>query len=978
MPVAANISRDYSFPLILRPAKMDYHYGNSGGCMTKLNELANLGQSVWLDYIRRSFILSGELKKLIDLGIRGMTSNPSIFEKAIIGSTTSDTQKPGEYDQDLKRLILDGKTPLEIYESLAIEDIQMVADLLRPLYDASHGGDGYVSLEVDPTLANETQATLEEAQRLWSKVNRPNLMVKIPATREGLAAITGATAAGINVNITLIFSLLRYQEVMDAFLKGLEQRLVAGQRIDHIASVASFFVSRVDTKVDKKLDEIVHEEGPRTELAAQLLGKAAVANAKLAYSLYEEVFSSPRFLALKEHGARPQRPLWASTSTKNPAYSDILYVQELIGPDTVNTVPQATMDAFLDHGEVRQTIHHGLEQANQHIQALESLGISMDQVTLELETEGVNSFIESFLTLIGSIEKRQNEILGQNQPVVFQLRRNRAMADAALSDIARNNLLPRIWREDYTVWNPKPAEISNRLGWLHSYEDIQMKLGQINAIVDTVRDAGYTHALVLGMGGSSLAPDLFGKTFLSHESPALRVEVLDSTVPARILSYANRLDPAKCLFIVSTKSGTTEETLSFFKYFYNWTVNSLGEKNAGDHFIAITDPGSKLIELARTYHFRATFTNDPNIGGRYSALSHFGLVPAAFAGVNLGTLLDRAAWMADQCKASVEIARNPAAYLGAALGQLANAGIDKVTFFLSPQIASFGDWVEQLIAESTGKDGRGILPVVGENPGVPESYSSDRLFVHIHLHGDATHENTVASLEAAGFPVIRLVLKDIYDLGGQFFLWELATAVAGQRLGIQPFDQPNVEAAKVLARQKVAAYKQTGHLPEIQPAIEIDGMAIFGELTGKSPVDCLIEFISRAQPGDYIALQAYIPPTPESEVALRVLRETLREKTRLATTLGFGPRFLHSTGQLHKGDRGNGLFIQITADDEQDVPIPDQAGRPESSITFGVLKMAQALGDFQALSDTGRRVMRIHLRKRTSDQLTNLSKSILD
>ena len=942
--------------------------------MSKLHELAELGQAIWLDYIRRAFITSGKFKDLIDLGVRGMTSNPTIFEKAITGSQISAGNQPGEYDADIERLSISGKNPQEIFEALTIEDIQLAADMLRPTYDATHGGDGYVSIEVNPTLAHQTQATLDEAERLWSRVNRPNLMVKIPATKEGLPAITDATADGINVNITLIFSLLRYQEVMEAFIKGLELRLASGKPIDHIASVASFFVSRVDTKVDQQLENIIHEEGPRAELAASLRGKAAVANAKLAYSLFQDFFGSDRFNSLRLRGASPQRPLWASTSTKNPSYSDILYIQELIGLQTVNTAPENTMNAFLDHGEVRQTVTEGLEQARLQIDQLESLGVSMSRVTQELEDEGVDAFTKSYQTLIASIDKRRKELLVKRKDVRFDLGSYQSVVDAALDEMKRADLISRIWRGDHTVWKPGLNEITNRLGWLTIYEEMQSRLPQLEAITYTALNAGYTQALVLGMGGSSLAPDLFSKTFGSF-SPhsSLRLSVLDSTDPGAVLSHAEHLDPAKTLFIVSTKSGTTEETLSFFKYFYNWTMNALGEKGTGDHFIAITDPGSKLAELAQTFHFRATFLNNPDIGGRYSALSYFGLVPAALAGVDLTMLLDRAAQVAANCKPKMDIGENIAARLGAALGELAKIGRDKVTFFLSLPIASYGDWVEQLIAESTGKEGRGILPVVGELPGSPESYGNDRVFVHLILEGDSTFADEVAALEAAGHPIIRFTLKDRYDIGGQFFLWEMATAIAGHRLGIQPFDQPNVEAAKILARQKVAAFKQSGHLPDTPAALQDDGIAVYGETLAHTSNGALTEFIHHARPGDYIALQAFLQPITATEKALQKLRERLRQSTRLATTLGFGPRFLHSTGQLHKGDAGKGLFIQITGDDRKDTPIPDKAGLPESSITFGILKMAQALGDYQALSDAGRRVIRFHLHGDIAEKIEKLA-----
>ncbi len=519
------------------------------------------------------------------------------------------------------------------------------------------------------------------------------------------------------------------------------------------------------------------------------------------------------------------------------------------------------------------------------------------------------------------------------------------IVDTALGEMDAGNVISRIWEHDHTVWKPDPTEITNRLGWLHIARTMRDDLTPPNELADAAREAGYTHALLLGMGGSSLAPQVFRKTFGVREG-YLDLATLDSTDPGAVLSHASRLDPARTLFIVATKSGSTVETLSFFKFFYNWASDALGANKAGEHFVAITDAGSRLDEIARRYGFRTTFRNDPNIGGRYSALSYFGLVAAALVGVDLPLLLDRALDMAEACRSGAA-ADNPGAWLGAVIGELAKAGRDKLTLTTSPGIASFGDWVEQLVAESTGKEGKGILPVVGEPLAGPDAYGDDRLFVHLHLEDDHTHVAAVDALAAAGHPVVRLTLDDVYDLGGQYFLWELATAVAGHRLGVNPLNQPNVEAAKVLARQMVAEYAEKGALPE----------------SGAVPptAGTLAAFLDQARTGDYIALQAYVRPTAEADAALLALRTRLRAATGLATTVGYGPRFLHSTGQLHKGDRGGGLFIQFTADDLQDAAIPDEAGSSESSITFGVLKAAQALGDGQALRDAGRRVIRFHL-----------------
>ena len=512
------------------------------------------------------------------------------------------------------------------------------------------------------------------------------------------------------------------------------------------------------------------------------------------------------------------------------------------------------------------------------------------------------------------------------------------VVDIAFKEMIADDIISRIWAHDHTVWSLDPAEISNRLGWLDIAERMQDAIPTLISLLESLRLEGYQRAVLLGMGGSSLAPEVFYKTF-GRQKGFLDLSILDNTDPGAVLSLEKDLDLARTLFIVSTKSGTTTETLSFFKYFYNRIVEKLGSDHAGEHFIAITDPDSLMVKLATKHQFRSIFTNDPNIGGRYSALSYFGLVPAVLVGVDIARFLRSAINMAEICKAG----DNPGAYLGLILGELAKAGRDKVTFLLSPKISSFGDWVEQLIAESTGKSGKGILPVVGELPGQASVYGSDRLFVSIQLDGDDTHEAELKILGDAGHPVLKLHLQDRYELGAQFFLWELATSVAGYRLGIQPFDQPNVEAAKILARKIIVDFTQNGEVPELKPA----------DLS----LAVVRSFLDQATPGAYIALQAYVQPDTAMDLGLRDLCFTLREHTHLAVTLGYGPRFLHSTGQLHKGDAGKGLFIQLTSKILKDVNIPDEAGRSDSAISFGTLKNAQLLGDQQALLKAGRKVV---------------------
>lgn len=918
--------------------------------MTKLQNLTKLGQSIWYDHIRRALIDSGELQELIDSGVMGITSNPSIFEKAISGSA--------DYDEAIRSMAAEGKSAETIYEILAIEDIQRAADMLRPIYDRMGSRDGYISLEVSPTLAHDTEGTISEALRLHGLLDRPNVMIKVPATPAGIPAVQRLIGEGININVTLIFGLSAYEAVSEAYIAGLETLAGKGGDIGQVASVASFFVSRVDTAVDEALSGIGN---------TSLQGRIAIANSKVAYGRFREILAQERWQMLARQGARVQRLLWASTETKNPVYPDTFYVDALIGADTVNTVPPATLNAFVDHGTVAATLAQGLDDAKQQLAQLAEMGIDLEAITRRLLDEGVAAFAKSFESLMTGVHEKLEKFRSNRKTMQTCIGRFQPAVNDTLKEMNDRQILKRIWRHDHTVWRPEPTEITNRLGWLHSAETMTENIDRIMGLVDAVRTDGYNRALLIGMGGSSLAPEVFQKVFgkpVSVDNPFLEIAVFDSTDPDMLLEGAEKLDLARTLFIVATKSGGTVETLSAFKYFYNQMEAAVGKNSAGRHFIAITDPGSSLVNLADRYKFRDVFLNDPNIGGRYAALSFFGLVPAGLAGVDIRLLLDRAQTAvcnAQSCNCPI-VGDNRAALLGAIMGELTKAGRDKLTIVASSAISSFCDWVEQLIAESTGKEGKGILPVVGEKPGLPDVYGQDRLFVYLRLENDTTHDGAMVALQQAGHPVVTITLKDPYDLGEQFFLWEMATVIAGAQIGINPFDQPDVEAAKVLARKIVKAYMEKGELPA-EKTIPITGEA-------------LNQFLAQAKPGDYVAIQAYVNPTSETVAALERLRHRLRDRLKLATTLGYGPRFLHSTGQLHKGDSGNGLFIQLTADVVRDVPIPDEAGRPEAGMTFGVLKKAQAIGDAQALKNAGRRVICFNLGKNAHENLDKLSKEI--
>ena len=862
------------------------------------SKLLALGQSVWLDYISRAILDNGELARMVSEGwVTGLTSNPSIFEKAIAGSN--------DYDAELRTLAESGVSdPYEAFVGLAKDDIGRAADLLLPVYEASGWGDGFVSLEIPPGIEATVEGIVAEAKRLFALIGRPNLMVKVPSTPEGISALPTLIAAGVNVNMTLLFAVEVYEQVAAAYIAGLERRLEAGLPLGGVASVASFFVSRLDTAVDGQLPA-----------GSPLRGKAAVGNARRAYGRFQQIFSGPRWEKLATAGAKVQRPLWASTGTKDPAYSDILYVEELVAPHTVNTLPEPTLRALLDHGNVRPTIVDGLAQSDRHLAELASVGIDLRAVTGKLLVDGLAAFDKDFRKMLDRIGAAlATARIGETRASMGALA---PVVDTRLAAMAKDDVVGRIWAIDHTVWKPDPAEITNRLGWLRVADEMRANVPALRDFATRAIADGFKHVLLLGMGGSSLAPEVMQATFGTARG-FLDLHVLDTTDPVQIRETEAGLDLGKTLFIVASKSGGTIETMSQFAYFWS-------KQPEGRQYVAITDPGSSLERLARDHAFREVFLNPPEIGGRYSALSYFGLVPAALIGVDLDRLLGRANEMARACDAGVPVAENPGAVLGAMLGEAAVAGRDKLTLILPGELSTLGVWIEQLVAESTGKEGCGILPVEGEALGPALEYGNDRIFVAIGDHAG------LDALEAAGHPVVRLPYNDPYQLGAEFFRWEFATAVACHVLGVNPFDQPNVQDAKdssgrILAGEPVSA----------QP----------GPLSG---------VLASLKPGDYVAITAYLPRNKETADELAALREQLRARFKVAVTTGYGPRFLHSTGQLHKGGPNSAVVIQVVTEDREDLAIP---GKP---YTFGQLKAAQALGDLAALTSRGRRVARVTL-----------------
>ncbi len=942
--------------------------------MSVLNELINYGQSYWLDNLTRGKIKKGEIKKRVkEQGLRGITSNPSIFNKAISKGT--------DYDDQIKKLVKEKKGAQEIYEALTVKDVQDACDILRPVYDEADSTDGFVSLEVSPYLARDTQGSIEEARRLASKVDRPNCYIKIPGTVEGVPAIEQCLYEGININITLLFSIQSYEAVAWAYIKALERRLDEGKDIKNISSVASFFLSRIDVLTDQLLGHYIIPEkttgDPRPE---NLLGKAGIASAKIAYQSFKNIFSGERWQRLADNGARVQKPLWASTSTKDPLYYDVRYVEALIGPHTVNTLPDETIDAFAEHGKIYEnSIEQGVDEARGAFEDLGKVGIDIDFVTRQLVNEGIEKFIKPYDNLMKTLAAKRLEFLTERTgKQVIEFGKNESEIKSAFSSLDEKQIARRIFRKDPYVWKSGEEEtkaIRNRLGWLNINDFINRSDDIIN-FAKEIKNEKFKYVVLLGMGGSSLCPEVVRETFGSKQGYPQLI-MLDNTDPAAVKNVESQIDLNKTLFIVASKSGTTTETLSFDHYFFN-LLKEKGTDNPGAQFAAITDDGTPLQDEARERKFRKVFTNPEDYGGRYSALSYFGLVPMALIGVDIKEILHNAHQMEISCGPFIPSESNPAVSLGTSLGMNARLGRDKATFILSESINAFGYWVEQLIAESTGKEGKGILPVEGEDTGKPEAYSNDRVFIYMHAGNDEKQkdERKLNALHEAGHPVIKIDLKNKLALGAEFFRWELATAAAGRIIDVNPFNEPNVAESKKNSKDLLNEWKEKGSFPDGEPVISQNDISIYFNNEadwapkGKSLASFLNSFTKLAKSPDYLSMLAYFLQKPQRQKLLHQIRMKLRNNLKIATTLGYGPRYMHSTGQLHKGGPNKGVYMMFTYKAENDLAIPGK------DYGFATLQKAQALGDFHSLNDKNRRVIRLDLGSNIEQSLKKINESI--
>ena len=915
--------------------------------MNRSEALKQAGQSIWYDNIERGMLMDGEMARMIKDGeVYGVTSNPSIFEKSISSSAA--------YDDILQSMAWAGLSKEQIYLELVREDIQAAADLFLPVYEATGGIDGMVSVEINPLFAYDTEKSIEDGRALWAQMNRKNVMINVPATKTGLPVIETLISEGINVNATLIFSIPRYMEVMEAYFLGLEKRLANNLPIDHVTSVASFFVSRIDTLVDSRLEEYGAANPQAADQVAALTGKIAIDNARLAYQEFLKFFASERFENLKQYGAKVQRPLWASTSTKNKAYSETLYVDELVAPNSVNTIPPATLSAFLDHGATDLRIEQDLERARKDFDMLLKLGFDYNRIAQELEDEGVEKFKQAYISLLETIETKRAffkaELANLGEAVHAALKK-------AADEVYVGSLFdhePSFWTSDQSGHD----EIRERLGWLSLPGQQFSIIDELAAFKEKLLSEGYVHAFVIGMGGSSLAPEVMSQAIAPVGGKGLKLQIIDTTSPDEIAFRVRGVDLRKSLFIVSSKSGGTSETMSAMKYFWA-ELEKIEPENVGKHFVAITDPNTSLQDLAYRKGFRKVFNARPDVGGRYSVFTHFGLVPAAVMGIDLHKLLGQGNASDLQSRKNVPYPANPNLMLGLVLGEAAKRGKDKLTFIAESFAGSLVPWLEQLIAESSGKEGKGILPIENEPVLVSQNYPEDRIFVYFKT--DGSKAGLVDELKQAGQIVITIAIPEPYALAKEFYRWEYATAIACAVLQVNAFDQPNVQLSKTITKDVIIAYQKSGKLEDGEPIWENDQAIVYGfrneEALREIDLESLLLAYARSVPEKgYVVLSGFIPRLEENFEILQALRGRILNAVNKATTLGFGPRFLHSTGQLHKGGLAGGLFIHFTKDAEHDFEIPGEG------MSFGTLQRAQALGDLQALAQKDRAAIRVHLK----------------
>ena len=931
-------------------------------------DLRGHGQGIWLRGLRRLLAEADSLAELLaSYGVSGIETDLLLLTGAVA--------RGPEYHDSLVNWA-NGEPVARPAEALLIEEAAIGARLLGPVYEETEGRDGYVSVDVDPSLAHDAEAMSMAIRRLCTAIDEPNVIPRLPATDSGCAVFETLTADGCSVHIGPVFSVAAVERVTAAFVRGARRFPDGAEQPGRLASVISFGLASLDEAVDELLRASIRAADQDTSGAESLLGSSATAIAKVACRRQRDLLDNDLPDSLRGSGPRALRLMWTDLATGDPRCRRLRYVERLVGPDTVAAMSLGLMRDFADAGVVDPTLGQRVDEAEEIIGEVEALGFDLDAVGAELEERRIERHKQHYgelddviLAAIGAVgedEGRAGEMVAGGAPwSASELEVPSALIETEHID---GRLPTRLWQKDSSLWSDDPATrelIGNRLGWLDLIESTPPVSGSARSFVEQIEEGDVDDVVLLGMGGSILCAEACRQVFGIDG-----VWIVDSTIPARVAAVAAAVDPARTLVVVASKSGTTTEVQALLDFFYARATPMLGRP--GHRFVAITDPGTPLEQVAHERGFRRLWLAPTDVGGRFSALSVFGTLPMELMGIDSVAIHASARRMAASCAAGTNATVNPGTRLGAALFNAHESGRDKLTFSCSPSLAAFGRWVEQLVAESTGKEGIGLVPIVDEPPGEADQYGDDRVFISLELAGEEVpeHDEWLGALRAEGHPVMRFVLDDRYQIGAEFVRWQIAVATAGSLMGINPFDEPDVQASKDRTTTILAAYETGTPMSERAPVAMDTGWTVFADLgrdeelaerqIGDGLDSWLSAHLGRARVPDYVALQAFVAREPRTRRALQEIRRLLRERRGVASTLGWGPEFLHSTGQLHKGGPDHGVFLQITADDAEDVEVPG------TGYSFGRLARAQSLGDLAALEERGRRVLRVHLSEAAS------------
>lgn len=923
-----------------------------------LQQMRGRGQAVWLRGFRRRLVDSGGLSELVaSAAVSGLETDPEVLAAAM--------SRGQEYIDVLLHLAGEGDGHAD---RLLVQEARIAAAVLLPAFEKSGGRDGFVAVPLDPALGTDAASLADAAHRMMAAAGTPNIVPILPPTSSGFAVFEALIADDHAVYIGPTFSIASVVRACEAYARGAQRGGAAAPP----TALVSFGVSPLDVALDELLRDRVRAAGGEMSTVESLLGGSATAITRVAWRRQRDCLAT----RIADPAARLLHMVWTGLSSTDPRQRKVRYVESLVGADTVVVLDSSLLRRVMhgDHARVDATLGQRVDEAEEIVAELAALGIDTEVVGEALEAQAqrqaqaaygeLERRVEQATHIVTADAERAAELTATGTPWSASRPEIGDRLAASCDEIESRRAITRMWDKDVSLWSDDEETanlVRNRLGWLDAAAASSLDWEPLGRFAAEIGSTEVENILLLGMGGSSLVTEVCRRIFGSNA-----IQVLDSTLPTQIKAVADTIDPARTLILVASKSGTTVEVRALLDCFYGLATPMLDKP--GEQFVAITDPGTPLEQIAHERGFARLWLAPSDVGGRFSALTVFGTLPMAVMGIDVPSVLASARRMAVNCGPEVDATVNPAARLGAALHKSHDAGRDKVTFVTPDSLSAFGLWAEQLIAESTGKQGCGLIPVIDEPATSIDRYADDRLFVSMSLASeqDRSHRERVDAIDAAGHPIVHIELEDIHDLGGEFFRWEAGVALAGALMGINPFDQPDVQASKERTMALLGAHQDGTPMADCPPLATDTGWAVFADIErdqelasrvrGTDLESWLAAHLGRAGVPDYVGIQAFVAATPEMRRALQGLRKLIFERRGVATTLGWGPAFLHSTGQLHKGGPECGLFLQITADDPTDIDIPG------AGYSFRNLARAQSLGDLAALQERGRRVLRVHLR----------------